>query len=130
METLLDFIAIIMHIDVQMRLIFKKEEGYVDHPHNELLFWLAEGGIMPFFGLILVAGAWIIMIIRMPLKESLCFLAIILPIIVHTQVEFPFYQSLVHWIVFLTFRIYLINITLILQNTLLTIYKNVGKYQQ
>ena len=42
------------------------------------------------------------MIIRMPLKESLCFLAIILPIIVHTQVEFPFYQSLVHWIVFLT----------------------------
>ena len=81
---------------------FQKEEGYVDHPHNELLFWLAEGGIMPFFGLILVAGAWIIMIIRMPLKDSLCFLGIILPIIVHTQVEFPFYQSLVHWIVFLT----------------------------
>ena len=81
---------------------FQGEEGYVDHPHNELLFWLAEGGLIPFLGLMVMAGAWLIMVLRLPLKDSLPCLALVTPILLHTQVEFPFYHSLVHWIVFLT----------------------------
>ena len=30
--------------------------GNMDHPHNETLFWMAEGGISPLIGLLIIAG--------------------------------------------------------------------------
>ena len=81
---------------------FKSREGFMDHPHNEILFWAAEGGIAPLIGLIIIAGAYLIMVFRVHWKEALAYLAIILPITITTQTEFPFYISLSHWIVFLT----------------------------
>jgi O-antigen polymerase len=77
-------------------------DEYFDHPHNETLLWLSEGGIVPFLGLLIFAGAYLILIIKRNLKEALAYLALVAPILLHTQFEFPFDTSLAHWIVFLT----------------------------
>jgi len=76
--------------------------GRWDHPHNELLLWASEGGIIPLIGILIMAGAYLIMIFRIHWKEAFTFLAILMPILIHTQVEYPFYHSLAHWIIFLT----------------------------
>lgn len=84
--------------------------GIVIHPHNELLFWWAEGGVVALGGMILliVAGLGVIRSAyrsdqkkngRMAEGIALCLL--MLPIIIHTQTEYPFYLSAVHWAIFL-----------------------------
>ena len=75
---------------------------YLDHPHNETLLWLSEGGIAPFLGLLIFAGGYLIMVFRLKWKEVLSCLALVMPIFLHTQFELPFDISLAHWIVFLT----------------------------
>jgi len=71
------------------------------HPHNETLLWISEGGILPFLGLIIFAGAYLIMVFQFHWKDALPFLSLIMPIFLHTQVEYPFDISLAHWIVFI-----------------------------
>ena len=80
----------------------------MDHPHNELLFWTVEGGILPLVGLLIMAGGFLNMIWRVKQKKAWAILGILLPILIHTQLELPFYISLVHWIIFI-FIIYLID---------------------
>ena len=75
---------------------------YLDHPHNETLLWLSEGGIAPFLGLLIFAGGYLIMVFRLKWKDVLSCLALVMPIFLHTQFELPFDISLAHWIVFLT----------------------------
>ena len=77
-------------------------EEYWDHPHNETLLWLSEGGIAPFLGLLIFAGAYLIMLFRVHWQEALPFMGLIMPILLHTQFEYPFDHSLAHWITFLT----------------------------
>jgi len=81
----------------------------LDHPHNEILLWAAEGGILPVVGLLIIAGSYMIMIFRIKLKRSLSYLSLALPILLSTQVSLPFSQSLTHWITFLSI-IYLTDI--------------------
>ena len=80
----------------------------MDHPHNELLFWTVEGGILPLVGLLIMAGSFLNMIWTVKQKKAWAILGILLPILIHTQLELPFYISLVHWIIFI-FIIYLID---------------------
>ena len=61
-----------------------------------------EGGIAPLVGLLIFAGAYLIMVFRVHWNEALPNLALVMPILMHTQFEFPFDTSLAHWIVFLT----------------------------
>jgi len=75
---------------------------YLDHPHNETLLWLSEGGIAPFLGLLIFAGGYLIMVFRLKWKDVLSCLTLVMPIFLHTQFELPFDISLAHWIVFLT----------------------------
>ena len=80
----------------------------MDHPHNEILFWTVEGGILPLIGLLIMAGGFLNMIWRVKQKKAWAMLGILLPILLHTQLELPFYISLVHWIIFI-FIIYMID---------------------
>ena len=80
---------------------FNSRESFCDHPHNEILYWAVEGGIIPLIGLIIFAGAYLIMIFRINLKIGLGFISLVIPILVMTQTGFPFYTSTVHWITFL-----------------------------
>ena len=77
-------------------------DEYFDHPHNEILLWISEGGIAPLIGILLFTVTYLIMVFQIHWKKSLTYLGLVFPILLHTQFEFPFYTSLAHWIVFLT----------------------------
>ena len=82
--------------------------GNIDHPHNETLFWMVEGGIAPLIGLLIIAGGFLIMIWRAKSPEAWATAGLVLPILIHTQLELPFYLSLIHWFLFL-FLLYFID---------------------
>ncbi|MGO1296894.1 MAG: PglL family O-oligosaccharyltransferase [Vibrio sp.] len=73
----------------------------MDHPHNELMYWGVEGGLVPVFGLILAASFVLIRLRYAKKGTRLALLALLIPITLHTQLEYPFYHSAVHWITFL-----------------------------
>ncbi|WP_330911761.1 O-antigen ligase family protein [Serratia ureilytica] len=85
-----------------------------NHPHNEILLWWVEGGIVALLGMGLIIAGIIRLVIRawcwdrLALAEgrrragestALCF--VLLPIALHTQLEYPFYLSALHFMVFL-----------------------------
>lgn len=76
------------------------------HPHNELLFWLVEGGLVAVTGILICAGAVAWQLVRLGSQRGLLLAGMLLPIVLHTQVELPFYISSPHWFLML-FLLYL-----------------------
>jgi O-antigen polymerase len=72
----------------------------VTHPHNEILFVLAEGGIVALSGLLVFAGIFCIPLIKGS-QRSRTIWALTLPVAVHCMTEYPFYLSAVHAVIFL-----------------------------
>ncbi|HKK55691.1 PglL family O-oligosaccharyltransferase [Marinobacter sp.] len=72
------------------------------HPHNELLLWGVEGGLLPMLAMI-GFGSWVIWRIwsHGPRGERLLMTVLPLPLVLHAMTEFPFYYSLGHWLAFL-----------------------------
>lgn len=75
--------------------------GVFNHPHNELLIWAIEGGLpaviaILIFSFVVVLQAW-----RQGRQRGLAIIALLLPLSLHSQVEFPFYSSAPHWFLFL-----------------------------
>ncbi len=73
----------------------------LNHPHNEVLFWGIEGGIVAILGLTLLAIAYLSIFYKVHLLKTISFIGLITPILLHTQTEYPFYHSTIHWLVFL-----------------------------
>ncbi len=71
------------------------------HPHNELIFWLVEGGALSILGIVSAAIFTLIQIFKSGWRPGITLAAIIFPIALHTQVELPFYISNTPWILFL-----------------------------
>lgn len=83
------------------------------HPHNELLFWLTEGGAVAGAGLLCLLGAGIVLIrrgvyllsgsgeTRTSALNALSLLSCTLPVLMHTQLEYPLYQSAWHYLIVL-----------------------------
>ena len=70
----------------------------LSHPHNEILYLLAEHGVI---GFLLIAVPLIYMatgMMKLSGSQSLYILALLLPIGLHTIVEFPLYISGLHWL--------------------------------
>lgn len=70
----------------------------MDHPHNETLFWGVEGGIVPLLGLIVAAVLTLTRMVQAKKGTRLALLALFVPILLHSQLEYPFYHSAIHWI--------------------------------
>lgn len=95
----------IIYPNTLVRLI---EQGYqlkfldnlnLTHPHNEILLWLSETGIV---GFLLIVCPWIfsaIYILSINKKYSLALFACLFPILFHAQVEFPLQDSSLHWLI-------------------------------
>lgn len=79
----------------------------LNHPHNELLFWMVEGGILPLIGLLIIAGGFLVIIWRTRKKQSWSAFGMVFPILLHTQLELPFYISVIHWFIFLYLIFYI-----------------------
>ncbi|WP_448666233.1 Wzy polymerase domain-containing protein [Serratia plymuthica] len=84
------------------------------HPHNELLLWWLEGGVIALagVGVLLIGGSLLLRRLwRYEARvnkagsanqgEALALCFVLLPIALHTQTEYPFYLSALHWAVFL-----------------------------
>ncbi|HCU0429602.1 TPA: O-antigen ligase C-terminal domain-containing protein [Serratia marcescens] len=84
------------------------------HPHNELLLWLVEGGVISLVGVLtmLMGG---LTVVRQAFRHDRHAFIIghwstgvptaltiaLVPIALHTQLEFPFYLSTLHFLTFL-----------------------------
>ncbi|WP_145578168.1 PglL family O-oligosaccharyltransferase [Yersinia mollaretii] len=84
------------------------------HPHNELLLWWVEGGVVAFIGTLILLGCGLrliwqalqrdrarSLILNRPVNESLALCLVLLPLVLHTQTEYPFMLSAAHWAIFL-----------------------------
>lgn len=88
------------HIKPGMRLM----EENLDHPHNEILFWLHEGGIVAIIGLIVFAIGYIRSLFKCAgWSKRISLLALVLPLLFHSMVEYPFYHSVAHFFFFIVF---------------------------
>lgn len=83
-------------------------EYNLDHPHNEFLYWAVEGGLVPMLGMLIMGGALLWRLSCAPGKNAMAMLALVTPILLHSQTEYPFYHAIVLWWLLLTL-IYLID---------------------
>ncbi len=72
-------------------------EYNLDHPHNEFLYWAVEGGIAPMLGMLLMGGALLWRLSKAGWHQGLALLALLTPILLHTQTEYPFYHAIALW---------------------------------
>lgn len=78
----------------------------VRYPHNELLYWLVDGGLVSGAGLGMFGIAAIRLIRdvwhRSIFRDVCCPLSLaLLPLLIHTQTEYPFYLSAALWMIFI-----------------------------
>jgi len=78
-----------------------KMEQNLDHPHNETLFWGVEGGVVALLGIAIFIGAFVYSLVKLSGGKRWAILALALPILFHTQTEYPLYHSVLHWMVLL-----------------------------
>lgn len=83
-------------------------EYNLDHPHNEFLYWAIEGGIAPMVGMVIMGGAILWRLMRGRWVNGIALLALVTPILLHTQTEYPLYHAIVLWWLLLTL-IYIID---------------------
>ncbi|WP_435235546.1 Wzy polymerase domain-containing protein [Psychromonas sp. PT13] len=76
-------------------------EGILTHPHNDILYWAIEGGIVPILALLLLVVCFIHLLSNFKISKALLLSAFVLPISLHTQTEYPLYHSSLHWLVLL-----------------------------
>jgi O-antigen polymerase len=73
----------------------------LDHPHNELLMWMIEGGMLSVISILIALISTIWCVARFYGLTSLAYFSLLLPISMHTMLELPFYISSLHWFVWL-----------------------------
>ncbi|MFQ1907883.1 Wzy polymerase domain-containing protein [Aeromonas veronii] len=83
-------------------------EYNLDHPHNEFLYWAVEGGIAPMIGMVIMGGALLWRLASVRWVHAMGLLALVTPILLHTQTEYPLYHAIVLWLLLLTL-IYIID---------------------
>ncbi|WP_233072189.1 PglL family O-oligosaccharyltransferase [Motilimonas eburnea] len=71
------------------------------HPHNELMLWGVEGGILPILGLLTMAAVFISLLTKFDWRHALALLALVFPLTLHTQTEYPFYHAVATWVMFI-----------------------------
>ncbi|MCL1028528.1 PglL family O-oligosaccharyltransferase [Serratia silvae] len=77
--------------------------GVVRHPHNEILLWWVEGGMVTLAGMVILlcAGIRLFWLSWRKKGESLALAITLLPLLLHSQTEYPFILSSAHWAIFL-----------------------------
>ncbi|MFQ1832924.1 Wzy polymerase domain-containing protein [Aeromonas veronii] len=80
----------------------------LDHPHNEFLYWAVEGGIASMIGMMVMGGALLWRLASVRWVNAMGLLALVTPILLHTQTEYPLYHAIVLWWLLLTL-IYIID---------------------
>ena len=82
------------------------EASILTHPHNDMLFWAIEGGVIPILAILLLIVSFIVQLSSFNLSRALALLALVVPIALHTQTEYPLYHSSLHWLVLIVLVFY------------------------
>ena len=82
-------------------------DSYLTHPHNDTLFWAVEGGVVPVLAILLLAVCFLRLLRPFKFTRAMALLALIVPIALHTQTEYPLYHSALHWLVLLVLVFYI-----------------------
>lgn len=98
--------------------------GYIAHPHNELLQWAIEGGLLALLGILIAMFSVLWFAIKYNQQRLVAYLALLLPITFHTQVEHPFYISSFHWFLWLTLLFVLLNNHVVIKQNSLSLVAN------
>ncbi len=72
-------------------------EYNLDHPHNEFLYWAVEGGMAPILGMVLMGVVLLWRASRAGWRKGTALLALVTPILLHTQTEYPLYHAIALW---------------------------------
>lgn len=72
--------------------------GGLHHPHNEILLWLVEGGVVALLAWLIWALGVGQLLRRLPWSERLAMVALCLPVLAHLMSEYPFEHSVLHWL--------------------------------
>ncbi|MBO1519741.1 PglL family O-oligosaccharyltransferase [Oceanisphaera pacifica] len=72
--------------------------GNLHHPHNEILMWWLEGGVITLLAWALLAWGVLGVLWRLSMGERLAMVALCLPLFAHLMSEYPMGHSSVHWI--------------------------------
>ena len=75
-------------------------EPRLSHPHNELMYWAVEGGLVALSGILVLGAAFLKVCFNLGWQRGGAYLVLLLPLTLHTQVELPFYISQLHWLLF------------------------------
>lgn len=81
------------HLDPNVGMVIYN----LDHPHNEFLYWAVEGGLAPMVGMVLMGGGLLWRVSRAGWVKGAALLALMTPILLHTQTEYPFYHAIALW---------------------------------
>ena len=81
------------------------------HPHNEIMYWGVEGGIVPLLGLLLLTATFIYLLSRFHWRNALALLALVFPFTLHSQTEYPFYHAASTWFVFIVLIAYISHLS-------------------
>ncbi|MGR5366467.1 Wzy polymerase domain-containing protein [Photobacterium damselae] len=109
----------------------QNEEQYpgitrLEHPHNEILYWVVEGGVIPLLAISLAAFAIISNLFKISFIKSLALIGMLFPLIFHSMVEYPFYHSIIHWVIFIVLM-YFLDCKFIYKNEIKLKNTSVGK---
>ncbi len=75
----------------------------ITHSHNELLYMWFQGGVVALAGMLLLVTGWLSMLKNAWRhgRETAAFALLVAPLLVHLNLEYPFYQSFVHFGLFI-----------------------------
>ena len=102
----LDFYNQLLSDNPELKKELSPPQQKLSHPHNELLYWAIEGGVFAILGLLCFAWAYLSILMKLPPLTALAMLALVTPIMLHSQTEFPFYAAVSHWLTLLIFIFY------------------------
>ena len=92
----------------QLNPEYKAGLANTDHPHNEILLWVVEGGIVSTIAVMLVLYLVVKQLMLVDKCKRFILIALLTPIGLHSQLELPFYHSAVHWLFLLIF-LFIVN---------------------
>jgi O-antigen polymerase len=94
----------------------------VSHPHNEILLWMVEGGITAVVAILLVCLGTLLVLWQVGKTRSWAYLGLMLPLVLHMQVELPLYMSALDWFLLLVILSLPFRHTLVIRHNLMSIY--------
>ena len=76
---------------------------FISHPHNEVIYWGIESGVVAILGLFGFLAYYLYLLFLQGWRHALLWLAVLAPIGLQTLVSYPFYMSAMHLVVFVLF---------------------------